>query len=83
MTRRHVPPSRTIVRLCREVRRLRQSQIRDSKGCQEGAAPVPRRGHECLSVPSKPRLLSSWAPPPAVVHGLIGRDQIGAVGAVS
>ena len=83
MTRRHVPPSRTIVRLserCADCGKVRYVTRKDAKKERRRFRGSGMNVYPC---PASPAFFHLGHLPPAVIHGLIGRDQIGVVGALS
>ena len=83
MTRRQVPPSRTIVRLaerCAECGKVRYVSRKDAKKERRRFRGSGMNVYPC---PANRDFFHLGHLPPAVVHGLIGRDQIGAVGVLS
>ncbi len=83
MTRRHVPPSRTIVRLsdrCADCGKVRYVTRKDAKKERRRFRGSGLNVYPC---PANRDFFHLGHLPSAVVHGLIGRDQIGVVGALS
>ena len=83
MTRRYVPPSRTVVRLaerclsCGKVRYVSRKDAKKERRRFRGS------GMNVYPCPVNRDFFHLGHLPPAVVHGLISRDQIGVVGAMS
>lgn len=83
MIRGHVPPSRVIVRLaerctgCGKVSYLTRRDAKKERRRFRGS------GMNAYPSPENPNFFHLGHLPPAVIHGLIGREQIGAVGVMS
>ena len=76
MTRRHVPPSRVIVRLaerCAECGKVSYVSRREAK---KERRRFPGSGMNAYPCPVSPGVFHLGHLPPAVVHGLIGREEI-------
>ena len=83
VTRRHVPPSRVIVRLaerCTGCGKVSYLSRRDAKKERRRFRGSGMNAYPC---PENQNVFHLGHLPPAVVHGLISRDQIGVVGALS
>ena len=81
MTRRHVPPSRVIVRLLAE----RCTCGKVSYISRRDAKKERRRGSwmNAYPCPENPNVFHLGHLPPAVIQGLTGHDRIGTVGVLS
>lgn len=79
MTRRHVPPSRVIVRLaerCPECGKVRYVSRKDAKKERRRFRGSGMNAYPC---PENPNFFHLGHLPPTVVHGLIGREEIGSI----
>jgi len=82
MTRRYVPPNRMIVRLAERCAGCGKYRYISRKDAKKQLRRLRGSGMHAYPCPENPTIFHLGYLPPAVIHGLISRDQIGAVGAL-
>jgi hypothetical protein len=76
MTRRHVPPSRVIVRLAERCSDCDKISYLSRKDAKKERRHFRGSGMNAYPCPNNPTVFHLGHLPPSVVHGLIGREQI-------